>query len=160
MPTIDYADLAAKAEEAGYGGGGFTPVPDGQYAVQVTAAKYKEARTGSPMYEVELTVLTGPYAGRKFWDNLVLKVDNPQSVNIFFQKLNTLGLSASFFTSAKDTETVCARLLDQNVTVTVSTREYNDQQRNYVKSYSGGSRPSASATIPTAPRSPGLPPGL
>ena len=166
MVSIDYAELAKKAEDAGYGGsGGFDPIPDGRYEVEVTGAKYKEASTGSPMYEVELTVTSGPYSRRKVWDNLVLKLDNPQSVNIFFQKLNTIGLGTAFFTSAKDTDTVCAELLDKKVTVNVGSREYKDVVRNSVKSYvsSGGSSPRSPGTpapAPAFPSSPGLPPGL
>ena len=160
MPSIDYAELAKKAEDAGYGGGGFTPIPDGRYDVEVTGAKYKEARTGSPMYEVELTVLSGPYTSRKVWDNLVLKLDNPQSVNVFFSKLNTLGLGTDFFTSAKDTETICAALLDRKVSINVSTKEWNGAGRNYVKSYVSGSSTLTGVSAPSAPRSPGLPPGL
>lgn len=53
----------------------FEPLPTGWYKVVVTDGEVKESKSpknlGKPYYSLELTVVEGPYEGRKVFDNLM-----------------------------------------------------------------------------------------
>lgn len=51
-------------------GGGGGPLPDGEYIVRITACAQRTASTGTPGFEMEMTVLVGEFEGRKVWDRL------------------------------------------------------------------------------------------
>jgi hypothetical protein len=166
MASIDYGELAKTA------GKGFEPLPLGQYEVEVSNAEFKVASTGSPMYKVELSVETGPNAGRKLWTNLVL---TDRSAGIFFAKMRAFGLDTAFFAAlpAEDTEArICQALVGRHALVTVKHREYQGQTQNEVDKVApraGTSTPTVDTqtitssdvvTVQAPSAAPDLPPGL
>jgi Protein of unknown function (DUF669) len=71
--------------------GDFTPVPPGDYKVQILSSEMVEnsARTGH-MLKLELEILEGDQAGRKLYDRLNLDNPNAQAVEIAQRTLSAI----------------------------------------------------------------------
>lgn len=63
---------------------GFTPVPAGDYEVQVENSEVKTTKTNNTMLKITLTIISGAYTGRKIFENFVL------SNSIAMSRLKTL----------------------------------------------------------------------
>lgn len=50
--------------------GDFTPLPNGDYTVQIIEAEMKDTSTGGEMLRLTLEVIDGPQPGRRVWENL------------------------------------------------------------------------------------------
>lgn len=69
----------------------FDPLPDGWYAVQMTASEMKPTKDGSGAYlETELTCLEAPYTNRKLFYRLNLKNSNPVAQEIAYKQLSAI----------------------------------------------------------------------
>ena len=71
--------------------GDFTPVPPGEYKVQITSSEMVEtsAKTGH-MLKLELEIVEGDQAGRKLYDRLNLDNPNSQAVEIAQRQLSAI----------------------------------------------------------------------
>lgn len=71
--------------------GDYTPVPPGEYKVQITASEFVEnsAKTGH-MLKLELEIVDGDQAGRKLYDRLNLDNPNAQAVEIAQRTLSAI----------------------------------------------------------------------
>lgn len=71
--------------------GDFTPIPPGEYKVQIEASEMVEnsAKTGS-MLKLELVIVEGDQAGRKIFDRLNLDNPNAQAVEIAQRTLSAI----------------------------------------------------------------------
>lgn len=71
--------------------GDYTPVPAGDYVVQVEASDIKDAKkVGNRFIELTLLIMEGPEAGRKLTDRINLWNDNTKAVEIAQRSLNAL----------------------------------------------------------------------
>lgn len=71
--------------------GDYTPVPPGDYVVQIETSDIKDAKTpGNRFIELEMVILEGPEAGRKLTDRLNLWNSNQKAVEIAQRSMNAL----------------------------------------------------------------------
>lgn len=71
--------------------GDFTPIPPGEYVVQIEASDIKDAKThGNRFIELEVVIIEGPEAGRKLTDRLNLWNSNQKAVDIAQRSMNAL----------------------------------------------------------------------
>lgn len=59
-----------------------TPVPDGAYNVVVEKAELADTRSGGKMIKVQLSVIDGPHANRKIFNQFNIDNANAQAVQI------------------------------------------------------------------------------
>lgn len=71
--------------------GDYSPVPPGEYRVQITASEMVEnsAKTGH-MLKLEIEIMDGDQAGRKLYDRLNLDNPNAQAVEIAQRQLSAI----------------------------------------------------------------------
>lgn len=61
----------------------FSPVPPGEYSVNITGVETKTTKAGNGQYlALEFTIIGGQHQGRKIWNNLNLVNPNPKAVEI------------------------------------------------------------------------------
>ena len=61
----------------------FDPLPEGEYMATITGSEMKATKAGDGSYlSLEYTIIDGPYANRKVWDNLNLDNPNAKAVTI------------------------------------------------------------------------------
>jgi hypothetical protein len=71
--------------------GDYTPVPPGDYLVQIESSDIKDgAKQGSRYVQLEMVILDGPEAGRKIIDRLNLWNENQKAVDIAQRSMNAL----------------------------------------------------------------------
>lgn len=71
--------------------GDFTPVPPGEYKVQIISSEMVATKTGSGhMLKLELEIVEGDQAGRKLYDRLNLDNPNQQAVEIAQRTLSAI----------------------------------------------------------------------
>jgi hypothetical protein len=69
----------------------FEPIPDGWYAVQITASETKPTKDGSGAYlELTLKVLEPPYTNRNLFYRLNIKNNNPVAQEIAYRQLSAI----------------------------------------------------------------------
>lgn len=67
------------------------PLPTGWYNMQITGSEMKPTNSGTGSYlQLELTVLSGQFQGRKVWDRLNLQNQNPVAVQIAQETLSAI----------------------------------------------------------------------
>ena len=81
----------------------FTPVPPGMYTAMVVASELKDTKAGGQMIVLELDIQEGEHSGRKLFERLNIKNDNPKTVDIAFRALGEIVKSVGK-TTIKDTE--------------------------------------------------------
>ena len=94
MSGTNWLDLMKDSQSAG---GGFAPLPEGDYDLKVLEASATTTSTGKPMFKLKNEVQSGPHAKRLVWDNIVVSTDNPTALGFFFRKMKALGLDENFF---------------------------------------------------------------
>ncbi len=71
--------------------GDYTPVPAGDYIVQIESSDIEDgSKPGSRYVQLEMVILDGPEAGRKLIDRLNLWNNNQQAVDIAQRSMNAL----------------------------------------------------------------------
>ncbi len=81
----------------------FTPVPPGVYTAMIVASEKKTTSKGGEMIVLELDIQEGEHSGRKLFERLNIKNDNPKAVDIAFRTLGEM-VKAVGKTTIKDTE--------------------------------------------------------
>lgn len=81
----------------------FTPVPPGSYTAMIVASEAKATSKGGEMIVLEIDIQDGEHAGRKLFERLNIKNDNPKAVDIAFRTLSEI-VKAVGKTTIKDTE--------------------------------------------------------
>ncbi len=155
--SVNWADVI---EEAKSGGGGFEPVPDGDYDLLITGATASLTQNQKPMFTIETTIQGGPSNGRKIWDRLIVSADNGKAMGFFFSKMAAIGLPVEFFKTQPSDDAIVQQLLNnRHFRAQVGKNNYNPQKPgNEIKKYypaSGG--PSFAPSAP-APAQGGFPP--
>lgn len=156
MATASWQQLMQNAEE---GGVSFEPLPVGEYLVEVNSAEYKPAASGKDMWVLKFKVLSGPYANRTVFHNLVLTQDNPNALSYFFRHMKALGLDKGFFAAEPQPSQVAMAMEGRTCRIKVKQREYpkgSGEMRNDVD----GIFAADGAQVPQqaqAPQQPGVP---
>ena len=75
------------------------PIPSGFFQAKITASDLKQTRAGGTMIELELTLLSAGYAGRKAWARINQRNANPTAEEIgrkeFARLIDAVGLTNS-----------------------------------------------------------------
>jgi hypothetical protein len=136
--------------------GDFTPVPPGDYKVQITSSEMVEnsAKTGH-MLKLEIEIIEGDQAGRKLYDRLNLDNPNQQAVEIAQRTLSAICHAVGKL-SVSDSEELHMKPMIAVVKVdpprSANGKEYGPS--NSIKSYkaAGGAVPAQSSGFkPSAP---------
>lgn len=101
-------------------GGGFTPLPNGQYFVKATEGNFKEsnAKDGSEYLELIFEVQKGEFKGRKIWKLFNLYNINPQAVTIAEEELKHYIIQAfGFEMKVKDAKELLGKPVLANIVV-------------------------------------------
>lgn len=73
------------------------PIPSGFFQAKITASDLKQTRAGGSMIELELTLLSAGYAGRKAWARINQRNANPAAEEIgrkeFARLIDAVGLT-------------------------------------------------------------------
>lgn len=115
----------------------FEPLPPATYHFEVVESSVVTTSNGKPMIRIKLSVVGGPRAGTKVFDQLVLSIDSEKALSMFFLKLKAFGLDERFFATTPPGQLgpVAQALFGKHVRGTVEITEWNGQERNQVKSY-------------------------
>jgi len=107
------------------------PLPAGVYPVRIEAACVKEANSGNGKYaEIQFRVTEGTGANRCVWARLNFQNSNPVAERIGLSQLKKIAMAIGL---QGLTET--AQLVDGELEVTVTAREYNGKVYNDVKDF-------------------------
>ena len=155
--SVNWSDVI---EEAKSGGGGFEPIPDGDYDLLITGATASLTQSEKPMYTIETTVQGGPSNGRKIWDRLIVSADNGRAMGFFFRKMKAIGLPIEFFQGQPTDEQITQALMHRTFRAKVVKSSYNGKDGNEIKEYytATSGQPSYAGAAPTAPVQGGFPP--
>jgi pyruvate/2-oxoglutarate dehydrogenase complex dihydrolipoamide acyltransferase (E2) component len=130
--SLNWSDLI---KEAGEATNSFEPLPDGDYELKVIEAKATTSASGKVMFKTTNEVVSGPYAKRRVWDNLVISPENSKALGMFFMKMGALGLGKEFFNSNPTNAQIEQALLHRSFRGTLGTRTYNGTQSNEISKY-------------------------
>lgn len=127
---------------------GFSPLPAGKYLAEITNSIMKPTKKGDGKYlELEFTVITGEFKGRKVWDRLCLFHSNLQTVEIAKSNLSAICHAVGVLKPNDSTE-----LHHRPLTITVKCRTDRDSSDifNEIKGYA---KPESrlKSTEPTGP---------
>lgn len=105
VPARAFADLnfdaTAVAPDQGIG----DPLPTGWYNMAMDESEMKPTADGTGAYlKVRFTVLDGQYQGRKVWEQLNLRNNNPQTVEIAQKQLSAICHAVGVLKPAKSEE--------------------------------------------------------
>lgn len=120
-------------------GGGFDPLPNGDYDVIAETAEYKVAGTGKDMIKIKFKVQGGPFNGRTvYWNAVFSPRDKEGKVNegalrAWFGNMACFGLKTAFFGANPSMEQIAAAMEGKKVIVNLATREWQGQEQNDVK---------------------------
>jgi hypothetical protein len=114
--------------------GGFDPIPAGDYLVVVTATPIKQSKSSDGKYAaIEYQVVEGPYAGRKFFENLNLWNSNQEAVVIARATLANLQKATRV---AKLGDTSELHGIPFVARVALTKRKDTGEDQNVIKKYS------------------------
>ncbi len=145
-------------EEAGAEGDiSFSPVPEGDYDLEVVEAKHSMTKTepSKNMWNVQSKIVSNDSNNnRRIFDRLVLTVDNPKAMAFFFRKMGAMGLDRNFFGAKPTPEQISTALKGRRFRAKVGTEEYNGETKNNISRYlnpTSVSAPSAPVGYSTPP---------
>lgn len=149
MDLIDWDGLQKVADEAGIG----VDLPDDDYEVKVVDTNVGKTQGGKPQIGVFLEVQGGPFAGKRFWDNLNLTTDSPKAVAMFILNAKRYGVPEHMFGGNTPLEDMAAEMIGTVGVAKLSHRDWNGKTYLQVKSFK---RHNGSAI--NVPAQPGGPP--
>lgn len=156
MASYQWSDLRAQAEKEGGSSGGFPVVPAGEYDVKVATATVKPTSTGKEMIKIMFDIQSGPYAGQKLFDQLVVSPGSAKAMSILFRQLDALG-AKSVLDNNGSLEQVAATIVNATAKVKVVAGEYRGEPKAEVKDIMPASSPLAGVGVPSIPQVPSFP---
>jgi len=125
---FDSSTVAAPA------GDSFEPIPPGNWPVIVDSSEFRDTKAGDGRYlHLELSIVDGPYKGRKIFDNLNLENKNPTAVDIAQRQLASLVRACG---KVKITDSAELHNTPVQATLTIRKGSNGYEDSNDVKSYS------------------------
>lgn len=70
--------------------GGFTPIPAGEYMVQIVEGSVVRKESGDAMMKLAFEVMEGEFEGRKLFENLNIRHSNPTAQKIALETMTEL----------------------------------------------------------------------
>lgn len=148
--SMDWSALQATAQEAP----DFTPVPEGAYQAKVHSAEARKTSNGKDMIAATLSIVGGPYDGRRLFTNFTISPESPAAMKFFFGHMAAFGIGGDFFSMKPSIAAVAAELTRRGVVanVVVAMKVWNNEDRNEVKSITaiGGAPQPTPTPQPTA----------
>lgn len=127
--SYNWGDLQAAAADAG-----FSLVPAGVYAVEVTKAEAGKTSTQKDKLSCRFKITEGPQANSVFFDDFVIVPDNAVAMGFFFRKMNALGLGRDYFAANPPLIQVARDLLGKQASVEVEIDySYFEDGKNRIK---------------------------
>lgn len=127
---MNFSDLMKKAKEAP----GFEVLPAGRYVVKVAKAEGVVTSTGKDSVKVETTVIAGPYANRKVFNQYTISPENANAIAFFLRHMQAFGISSDFLASEPGIHGLAAALVGRVVQFDVIIdNTYDGTDRNKVK---------------------------
>lgn len=71
--------------------GGFDPIPEGDYVLEITEVEETESRKGNPMVKVTQIVSEGQYKGKIIWNQITLLPKGEPGAGIALHFLKSIG---------------------------------------------------------------------
>lgn len=141
MSSFSFKQLQDQAKEAGIG----EPLPPGRYTVKAVEATAGRTKAGDKdKIDVKFSVVSGPHANRKLFNQYTISPDNNNALAFFFRHMAAFGLGPDFFASEPTIQQVASSLLEKVVDVDVIIDTYNNEERNKIKNTLKSSDPVAS----------------
>jgi len=132
-------------------GGDFSPIPAGEYTVEIKSAEIKPTKAGNGSYiNARMDVIEGKYAKRVLF--AIINIKNPSEVaeKIGRAQLGEI-MRANNIATLQDTD----QLIGCTMIVRVAIGEYNGTPKNEIKGYkaagNGAAMPKASAPVSNEP---------
>jgi hypothetical protein len=151
MPIKNWSALLDEAGDTG----SFEVLPAGDYDLRVAKAEATQSGNGKLMFKLTNEVTAGPHKGRRVWSNLVLTVDNPTALGIFFRQMAAIGISKSYFEGDPSDAQVADALTGREFRAQVAVKQWQGNDRNEIKAYfparKEGDVPAAPPPIPQTP---------
>ena len=149
MSTINWADLVKQAGSSA-SNQNYEALPDGDYELKVVQAETKTTQTGKTMFKLTTEVQGGPYAKRRFWENLTVTPDNPKAMQMFFMKVSSMGLNEAFFDANPTNAQIEQAFVGRTFRARLGKRTYNGVEGNEIlRYYKSQSATGATAAAPT-----------
>lgn len=118
----------------------FSPLPNGQYFVQVKGCDVKRNKAGTGEYlSVKFEVMNGDHVGRLFFDNITLSNPNKTAVNIGHQNLKKFALAIDENANLNNIDEFFFMEKILVIDVRLKPAENGYHARNIVKGYSNKS---------------------
>jgi len=126
----------------------FTPIPAGEYLMQITDSDMKATKDGTGQYlELTLQVIDGEHKGRLCWDRLNLINKNPKAVEIAQRSLSSI-CRATGVPSVHDSAQLHGKPLVARVKYVEPQGQYD--AKNDIKAYKPASGAPATAGQPAS----------
>jgi hypothetical protein len=112
---------------------------DGEFPFVIEEVTVKQtAAAGKTMFAMKVTVESGVHAGRTMKHNITVSPESPVAMRIFFQDMETLGLSAQYFDNPVLNTEAGPEMIAQAITgkrfIGVCTpREWNDRKQDSIE---------------------------
>lgn len=138
--TQDFANI--KPED-------ITPVPEGEYILQVTKTEFLPTKDGSGKYvKVQFDIIGPSYQGRKIFANFNIHNNSTIAENIGKQQLKALVLAGHVQEPLRDTDQLLGATVKASVTIRPASGQYGPQ--NEAKNFkpAGDAMPSAPMGMP------------
>jgi len=154
VAEFNWADLAAAAAEAGFGG----PIPNGTYRLRVAKAEVTKTKDNTKQkIATQFKVVEGPHANATLFNDFVLSPENPKALGYFFRDMKTLGFGDDYFASNPPLARLASEMLNREVMGVVGTRIWNEQEKNEltrIRPVSGAASAPQLPHLPQAPQTP------
>lgn len=126
----------------------FEAMPEGTYRVMINRVEDKETKSGSGRYlSFEFEVVEGKQSGRKIWENINYKNQNPKAEAIAWRSLNDI--SKAIFGQVK--QTGISDFESKILVVQTKNEEFNERTQTRIKKYlpDGAHKEKPKSTTPT-----------
>lgn len=159
MAEFNWADLAAAAKEAGFGG----VIPKDTYHVKVVKAEVgktagADGKSVKQKITVQFKVMSGPHANTVLFNDFVVSPENPKALGYFFKDMVTLGFSDDYFATNPPLTRLAAEMVDREVMAVVGIRVWNEQEKNNIDRIRPMNGAANAPQLPRLSQAPQIPP--
>lgn len=116
---------------------GFTPVPDGDYAVKITECEVKTTGKGETMFRYKAQITEGPHRNRTLFGNLVVPgvaaEKFEQRAGFFVRDCRALGFPDSYLATEPEPMAMAKDMVGKTFTAAVVIEDYKGQPKNNLK---------------------------
>lgn len=132
----------------------FTPIPAGEYVMQVTKTELKQTSRGGICLKVQFDIIEPAYQGRKLFANFNIRNSSAEAERIGRQQLKALVIAGHVQEPFQDSDQLLGATVKASVTIRKATDEYpaSNDVKNYkaVEGAMPSGVPASDAVIPPA----------